>query len=410
VSGRSRLLPRQRREGARERRQGGARPRQYHRHRRQAGLPGHEATQPLNVSAVSSPETFSGAGATPVSDGYGPKDNAFSGRVRWVQIDLSADAADADHPSPPRSGCASPWRGVDGPVVEAGAGGVGFDRRGEDAARRAQMTTTEFFGAIAKLAGLLFVVTSMVAMGLSLTLPQILAPLRDVRQVSLALLGNFVLVPLAVFLITLVIPLADPVRIGLILLATAAGAPFLPKLVQVARGDIAFGVGLMVLLMVVTIASMPLVLPLLLPGVQVDPWAIAQSLIVLMLLPLGVALLVRAHAPETAASFEPVMTRASSLAILVLTVDGLGLNVANILGMVGTGGILALLRFIGASFAIGFVLGERAPGARSVLGLGTGRRYVSAALVVGAILLLALMPTARRLGGRMPAHAPRSAG
>ena len=36
----------------------------------------------------------------------------------------------------------------------------------------------------------------------------------------------------------------------------------------------------MVLLMVVTIAYLPLVLPLLLPGVQVDPWAIAQSLFV----------------------------------------------------------------------------------------------------------------------------------
>jgi hypothetical protein len=41
--------------------------------------------------------------------------------------------------------------------------------------------------------------------------------------------------------------------IGLILLATAAGAPFLPKLAEVAKGNIAFGVGLMVLLMVVTI-------------------------------------------------------------------------------------------------------------------------------------------------------------
>jgi BASS family bile acid:Na+ symporter len=282
------------------------------------------------------------------------------------------------------------------------------------------MTTAEFFSAIAKVAGLLFVVTSMVAMGLSLTLPQILAPLRDARRVVLALLGNFVLVPLAVYLITLIVPLAQPVQIGLILLATAAGAPFLPKLVQVAKGDIAFGVGLMVLLMVVTIAYMPLVLPLLLPGVQVDPWAIAQSLIVLMLLPLGIALFVRAHAPETAASFEPVMTKASSLAILVLMVVGLGLNVTNILGMFGTGGILALLLFIAAALGIGLALGGREPGARSVMGLGTAQRNISAALVVGAqnftdpnvittllvgaiLLLLVLMPTARRLGQGVPA-------
>ena len=28
---------------------------------------------------------------------YGDKDSAFTGRLRWVQIDLGADAADADH-------------------------------------------------------------------------------------------------------------------------------------------------------------------------------------------------------------------------------------------------------------------------------------------------------------------------
>jgi len=33
--------------------------------------------------------------ATPVSDDYGPKTSAFSGRVRWVQIDLGVD--DHDH-------------------------------------------------------------------------------------------------------------------------------------------------------------------------------------------------------------------------------------------------------------------------------------------------------------------------
>jgi predicted Na+-dependent transporter len=82
----------------------------------------------------------------------------------------------------------------------------------------------------------------MVAMGLSLTVPQIIAPLRNVRLVILALLANFVRVLLIAYVIVRVIPVGEPLRIGLILLATAAGAPFLPKLVQVdftARSDLA---------------------------------------------------------------------------------------------------------------------------------------------------------------------------
>ena len=282
------------------------------------------------------------------------------------------------------------------------------------------MTMNEFFEALAQISGLLFVVTSMLAMGLSLTVPQIMQPLRNMRLVMLALVANFVLVPLLAYAITLVIPLDQSLKVGLIVLATAAGAPFLPKLVQGAKGNVAFGVGLMVLLMVVTIIYMPIVLPLLLPGVSVNPWDIAKSLIVLMLVPLALGLMMRSHSPDAAAHWQPVMSKISGLAILILLVVGVGLNVSNIIDLIGTGGILALLLFIIGSFLIGFLLGGRDQGDRSVMGLGTAQRNVSAAIVVTAQnfsgtntlsfvlvaairLLLLLLPTAKRLGGRAEA-------
>lgn len=282
------------------------------------------------------------------------------------------------------------------------------------------MTLADFFEAIAKISGLLFVVTSMLAMGLSLTLPMIVQPLKNARLVILALLANFVLVPLLAYVIKLVIPLEQSLQTGLIVLATAAGAPFLPKLVQGARGSVGFGVGLMVLLMVVTIIYLPLVLPLLLPGASVNPWDIAKSLIVLMLAPLAIGLLIKSHSPDSAEHWQPVMSKLSSLFILVLLVVGLGLNVSNIIDLIGTGGILALLVFIVGSLVIGFVLGGREAGVRSVMGLGTAQRNVSAAIVVTAqnfasgntltfvlvaaiVMLLILLPTAKRLGARAAA-------
>jgi arylsulfatase len=33
----------------------------------------------------------------PVSPDYGPRDNAFSGRIGWVRIDIDEAARDADH-------------------------------------------------------------------------------------------------------------------------------------------------------------------------------------------------------------------------------------------------------------------------------------------------------------------------
>src|SRR6266576_2269077 len=130
----------------------------------------------------------------------------------------------------------------------------------------------------------------MLAVGLSLTVVEILAPLRNRRLVSLALLANFVLMPLAAFVIARLLQLDQSLGAALVLLGTAAGAPFLPKLAAVAKGSLAFAVGLMVMLMALTVGYMPLVLPLLVEGVSVNATKIARSLVLLMLLPLAAGL------------------------------------------------------------------------------------------------------------------------
>lgn len=275
---------------------------------------------------------------------------------------------------------------------------------------------TEILETIATLSVLVFVIGSMASMGLSLKLPQIMAPLKDVKLVLFALLANFVVVPLTAVLITLVIPLDEPLRIGLILLATAAGAPFLPKLAEVAKGSAAFSVGLMVLLMVATIIYLPIVLPLLLGGVEVNPWDIAQSLVVMMLLPLAIGLLVNGRYAEVAARVQPTFGQASNIAILVLTVLGLVLNFDSMIGLVGSWGILAGVIFIVIAVAVGYFFGGSDAQFKSVMGLGTGQRNISAALVVAGqnfgidvitylmviavVGLVVLMPLAGELGKR----------
>ncbi len=103
------------------------------------------------------------------------------------------------------------------------------------------------------IATLVFVLSSMLATGLGLTVSEIITPLRNTRLVVLSLLANFVLMPLAAVGLAALLRLDQPLGVGLLLLGTAAGAPFLPKLAQISKGNLAFGVGLMVLLMVVTV-------------------------------------------------------------------------------------------------------------------------------------------------------------
>jgi bile acid:Na+ symporter, BASS family len=88
-----------------------------------------------------------------------------------------------------------------------------------------------------------FVISSMLAMGAGLTIAEILEPLCNGRLVVLTLLANFVLTPLIAFALAKVLWLDQPLGVGLLLLGCAAGAPFLPKLAELANGNLAFAVG-----------------------------------------------------------------------------------------------------------------------------------------------------------------------
>jgi arylsulfatase A-like enzyme len=55
-----------------------------------------DATVPMVFSADETCD-LGGDSGTPVSDDYGPAESAFTGRVRWVELDLGDDAEDADH-------------------------------------------------------------------------------------------------------------------------------------------------------------------------------------------------------------------------------------------------------------------------------------------------------------------------
>ena len=282
-----------------------------------------------------------------------------------------------------------------------------------------------FFQTVVPVAMLGFVISSMLGIGLGLSVGEILAPLRNARLVILALVANFIVLPVGAIGLGRVVGLDEPFAIGLLLLASAAGAPFVPKLAQLARGNVAFGVGVMVLLMVVSVGYLPLALPVLLPGVTVDPWKIGRSLFLLMLLPLAVGLAGRAGVPGLAGRVKPVLDRISSLSLTVLMVAITGANLRNVLSVFGTGGILAGLLLIALGFAAGWLLGGPGRDTRSVLALGTAQRNIAAALVVGSgfanpkvvvmvvvvaiVGLFILMPTARLLSRSASAASPSPA-
>ncbi len=242
----------------------------------------------------------------------------------------------------------------------------------------------EILGLIFNLSVVLFVVATMLSMGLALNVSQIIDPLKKPLLVANVIVTNFLLIPLATLALVSMVPVDEGTKIGLIILSLAAGAPFTPKLAEVAKGDTALATAVMLLLMVVTVIILPIGLPIMLGGdIQVDSLSIAKSLVIMMIIPLVLGLFIKAKAESFAVVWQERMVKLSNIALLVIIVLLMILNGKALLAVVGYG-LLAVVFFMLISLSIGYVAGGKFYHKRVVSSLSAGQRNISAALVIAA--------------------------
>jgi bile acid:Na+ symporter, BASS family len=167
-----------------------------------------------------------------------------------------------------------------------------------------------------------------------------------------------------------------------VLLASLAPcAPFLQQMVGKARGDMGFAGALIPLVAVGTVVLMPLMAPLIIKGVTISTMALAQPLVLTILLPLIIGAAIR-HAADAAATRMFPAVKGFALLTTVLTI--LWCLVIYGQGMLNTAGEFALLSM--TVFMVGMALVTYTFGfgmkqsQRSVMALGMGTRNVAAVL------------------------------
>jgi predicted Na+-dependent transporter len=227
---------------------------------------------------------------------------------------------------------------------------------------------TEILQQLLSIAVFAFSACSMLSVGLGYTVRQILEPLREPVAVIRAVVANFVMVPLLAVVITRLVPLSPGLEIGLILLGCAAGAPFVLKLTQAAKGDLALSATLLVLLVPISVVFMPFAVPWLAPQAHVRAGPIASELMWTLIAPLVIGLLVKAKRSRAAQRLRPITSKTSTIALIVLFVTTCALHLTTILAL-GLRPILAALLLIVGSYAIGYALARPGRGRRTVLGL-----------------------------------------
>jgi BASS family bile acid:Na+ symporter len=188
--------------------------------------------------------------------------------------------------------------------------------------------------------------------------------------------------PALSLLIVWVLPLAEPHVIGMLLFCMAPAAPFLPLLVERARGDMSFAGALVPLVAVGTVVFMPLMGPLLVKGVSITIWMLAKPLLLTILLPLIIGVAFRHYAETAATRIIPavnVIAKLTTLAVIVWAAVIYGEE------MLATAGSFALLSMTVFMVVMGLITYRFSFGLkqnqRSVMSLGMLTRNGSVVLI-----------------------------
>lgn len=242
----------------------------------------------------------------------------------------------------------------------------------------------EFFKSVVPYAVPVFVVFTMLNVGLTQKLSIIIGHLKNFPFVLKMLAANFIVVPLLMIIVLNLMSFDSALKAGLLVFSLCAGAPFLIKLTQAAEHNVALGAAVMMLLMVATVIYVPVVLPLILSGISVDAWAIARSLLLQMILPIAVGILVVQFLPDFAKRAQPWVGRVGNITLYIVIAATLIGYFPNMVGIAGTGAILVALGFVAAAFGIGYLAGTGVDHLEDVGGLGTAQRNTAAGLIIAA--------------------------
>src|SRR5512135_3086959 len=228
---------------------------------------------------------------------------------------------------------------------------------------------------------LIYVISGMLALGLSQTVKQIIDPLKNVRITISAIVASYIILPLIAALVARLFNLDPSLRYGLVLFAMAAGAEAGPIFTAKSNANVSLAGGILVMSIGITIFDIPLMLGVFLPDVEVDVKHLVVKLLPTLVAPLLLGIFIRSRFEKFAHTIEKYLHVISRLFIVLLLLTLIGLYYEQIIGLFGTYAILAGVICVVAGFGIGYLLGWPDRGTRLAMGYMHGARNASTAVI-----------------------------
>jgi bile acid:Na+ symporter, BASS family len=239
-----------------------------------------------------------------------------------------------------------------------------------------------FFQKLAEITVPIFVVSTMLNVGLTQKLADIVEYLKARSFFIKMVIANFVAAPLLMIVAMRLFSFDPALEAGLLIFSVCAGAPFLIKLTLTSQHDLALGAAVMMVLVILTVIVAPIALPLMLEGISVDAWAIARSLIGQLLMPIVIGMLAATYLPSLVQAVQPWVARLGNYTLYVVIVATLVGYLPNLWDIVKTGALLVGLAFVIVVFGFGYLAGAGSDHLEDIGGLGTAQRNTAAGMII----------------------------
>jgi predicted Na+-dependent transporter len=227
------------------------------------------------------------------------------------------------------------------------------------------------------------IISTVLALGMSYSVAELVAPLRRVWLVVLMVLVNSVLIPAAAWGIGKALPIDESAVTGMTLAAIGAASAAGLKAAQLARrADLALAVSLVVVLQLANLAAVPLWAGQVVSGASISAGSILGNLALLVLIPLAIGLLIRARYAAHAATWQVELAKVSNLALALALIAGIAVNWQAIVSLFGSWVLLASALTAIVSVVLGGLVGHADPETRTTTGLVSGLRFGSLGLII----------------------------
>jgi bile acid:Na+ symporter, BASS family len=232
-----------------------------------------------------------------------------------------------------------------------------------------------------KISLVFFMAGNLLEMGLRLNPQDAIRGMRNFRFAVYTLLWGFVAGPVLAYGITRVIPLEPHYAVGLILMGMTPGAPFLPMLVNRAKGDPGYTAAFMLLVSAAMVIFMPFAVSIMVKDLTVSAWSIAKPLLIMIFIPLVMGMVILRLSAGFALKMQPFVRKITvifAIVVFILCIIIFGH------GLIGVAGSLAIISqliffFILTAFSYWMSFGLKHE-QKIVLSLGMATRNLGAAI------------------------------